>query len=128
MAVKLTISYENPSHRYTTPLEGVQYEFRLTYRDRTASWYLDMWDAQGNLLLAGRRLSPNWSPQRGMITNGPPGGLFAVGSDPYARDEIELWYLEAAECVPVEETDTGLIVLVDTGRDRVHIGGPGVGP
>jgi|SRR5688572_24228474 len=119
MAVKLTISYDDPAHRQTVPLEGALYEVRLVYRERTGAWYLDLWDADGNELLRGRRLSPNSSPQLGMITDGPPGALFAVGRP--ARSEIELWYLDAAECVPVEQEDTGLVVTVDpTSQVRLH--------
>lgn len=78
-------------------LDGVQYEVRLVWRARTASWYLDLADEDGVWLLRGRRLSPGSSPQAGMIVGGPPGALAVVAADPYDRAEIELWYLDAAE-------------------------------
>jgi hypothetical protein len=97
MPLKMPFFHDQPAHRYTVPLDGVQYEVRLTYRERTASWYLDLWDEQGGELLKGRRLSPNGSPQGGVITDGPPGVIVAFGRDPYDRYEIELWYYTEAE-------------------------------
>lgn len=105
MPVRLPIRYEFPAHRFGLSLDGVHYEFRLVYRARTASWYLDLWDEQGAALLLGQRLSPGSSPNRGRITDGPPGALFVFGPDPYPRDGIELWYYAAAELVPTDATD-----------------------
>lgn len=99
MPFKLPFYHDYPAHRYQVALDGVVYEVRLTYRDRRTSWYLDLWDEQGNALLAGQRLSPNWSPQGGLITDGPPGLLVAFGRDPYARNELELFYFTEAELV-----------------------------
>ena len=98
MPQRLPFAHDLPAQRYTVALDGAQYEVRLVWRARTASWYLDLADADGRWLVRGRRLSPAWSPHAGLITDGPPGILFvAAGTDPYARDEIELWYLTAEE-------------------------------
>jgi len=97
MPERLPFAHDLPAHTYTVALDGVQYEIRLVYRARTASWYLDLRDDLGAALVLGRRLSPNWSPVAGVITNGPPGVILVTGADPYARSEIELWYFNAAE-------------------------------
>jgi len=97
MPERLPFFHEIPAHSYTVALDGVQYEVRLVYRLRTESWYLDLMDENGLALLLGIRLSPNSSPNAGLIVTGPPGVLFAFGADPYARNELELWYFNEAE-------------------------------
>jgi hypothetical protein len=107
MPQRMPFFHDVPAHRYTVTLDGVQYEVRLVYRARTASWYLDLRDEQGVELVLGRRLSPGSSPVGGVITNGPPGKLVAFGADPYDRDEVELWYFTEAELAaePGEEAE-----------------------
>lgn len=103
MAVKLPFFHDLPAHSYTVPLSGVQYEIRLVYRARTASWYLDLRNEEGVPLVLGRRLSPPWSPVTGVITDGPPGVILALGADPYDRFELELWYFDESEFQPEGE-------------------------
>lgn len=110
MAVKLPLFSDLPAQRYTIALEGVQYEVRLVWRERTGAWYLDLADQQGAWLLRGRRLSPGSSLNLGLITDGPPGALTAVGADPYAQGELELWYLDAAELAAAAVDPTALPV------------------
>jgi hypothetical protein len=86
-----------PAQRYTVALDGVQYEARLVYRARTASWYLDLAGPDGVWLLRGQRLSPGASPQFGLIGEGPPGVLFLFGADPYDRAGVELLYFSVDE-------------------------------
>lgn len=102
MPERMPFFHDVPSHRYTVTLDGVQYEVRLVYRARTASWYIDLLDEDGVELVLGRRLSPSWSPVSGVITDGPPGKIVAFGDDPYDRFEIELWYFTAAEIEAAE--------------------------
>lgn len=99
MALKLPFYHDWPEFRYTISLEGVQYDLRCVYRSRTASWYLDLFAADGTALIRGRRLSPAASPHAGLITDGPPGALVPVGADPYARAELELWYLTVDDLI-----------------------------
>lgn len=109
MPQRLPITTEIPAQRYSVALDGVQYGVRLVYRERTASWYLDLRDEQGVPLVLGRRLSPGWSPVHGMITAGPLGSLFVFGSDPYDRHEIELYYFTAAELAAVPTDESALL-------------------
>lgn len=99
---RLPLFPERPAQSYTIALDGVQYQIRLTYRERTASWYLDLYDEQGEAVLLGRRLSPGAPPLNEGVTKGPPGVLFAAGPDPYPRDGVGLWYASASEVGAVQ--------------------------
>ena len=112
MPERIPIFSDQPAHTYTLALDGVHYEFRLVYRDRTASWYLDLYDEQGSALILGRRISPGASQNFGLISNGPPGVLFAFGADPYPRDGLELWYFTADELSAVPVDESGLLPVV----------------
>jgi hypothetical protein len=105
---KLAFFHDYPAHRYNVAMDSVHYEVRLTYRERTASWYLDLWDPDGNALLLGKRLAPNWPVNMG-ITGGPPGLLVPFGFDPYDRHELELWYFTAAELEEAEAEEAELL-------------------
>lgn len=95
---RITTFYDQPQHRQTVTLDGTEYQIRLTYRRRLASWYMDLYDAEGTAIALGRRLSPGWSPINGVIAEGGPPGLFLVkGVDPYKRDEVELYYIPLAQ-------------------------------
>ncbi|MEN0065931.1 MAG: hypothetical protein AAGA48_27570 [Myxococcota bacterium] len=96
MAQELPIFYDVPDHEYVVPLDGVQYQLRLTWRERVASWRITVHDADGVELVSNRRLSPQ-SPVFDSVLGGPPGVLVAVGSDPYERDELRLAYFPVAE-------------------------------
>jgi hypothetical protein len=109
MPLKMPFFHDYPAHRYQVALDGVVYEIRLTYRQRTSSWYLDLWDEQGNEIVKGRRLSPNWSPQGGMVTDGPPGLLVAFGRDPYDRYEIDLFYFTEEELLAAKPVAADLL-------------------
>ena len=111
MPLRLPLTPDLPEHTFTVPLEGVQYEFRLVYRSRTASWYLDLLDEDGVALLRGQRLSPG-SPLNAGLTSGPPGVLLVDGADPYARDEVALLYVTADELAALAPAAAGDDVLV----------------
>jgi hypothetical protein len=95
---RLPFVQDQPAHHYTVTLDGAQYQIRLVWRARTASWYLDLAGPDGTWLLRGQRLSPGSSPQFGLATGGPPGVLWVFGIDPYPQvDGIELWYASVDE-------------------------------
>jgi hypothetical protein len=114
MAVRLPFFHDLPAHRYTVTLDGEQYEVRLVYRARTAAWYLDLADGDGEWLVRGRRLSPGSSPAAGVL--GLPGKLGVFAADPYDRHEIELWYVTAEEIAVAEAAaaaDDELLVVYE---------------
>lgn len=98
MPQNLPIFPEQPQHEYTITLDGVQFQVKLTYRDRRGSWYLDLEDANGTPIVLGRRCSPGY-PLVYPGTTGSPRGLLTCDApaDPYARDELRLLYFTAAE-------------------------------
>ena len=49
----------------TMVLGPTKLTLRMTYRERTLSWYLDIYELNGTPLLLGRRLSANWIPMYG---------------------------------------------------------------
>lgn len=68
-----------PSYRFGTLLEDVQLTFDVRWNGRAGSWYLDISDADGDLIRAGIRVV------LGVELGGhvadvrmPPGALFAI--------------------------------------------------
>jgi hypothetical protein len=106
---RLPFTPDYPAQRYTVALDGAQYDLRLVWRARTASWYLDLADASGTWLLRGRRLSSGASPQFGLVNGGPPGALWVFGPDPYPRDGIELFYATRAELEAAAPAEADLL-------------------
>lgn len=108
--VELPIRYDLPAHRYRVTLSGAEFSLRFTFRDRTSSWYLDLFDVDGNPLALGRRLSPSYSPLLGVaVDRGPSGLLYVEGADPYERDGIRLFYVTDLEA----DTDLAVSATVD---------------
>lgn len=78
-----------PSHIQTVTLGGRQYRIRCTYRERTASWYVDLFDRDGNPIATGRRMSPGWALLSAVgLPGAPEGVLYVRGADGYSRDEL----------------------------------------
>jgi hypothetical protein len=73
---------------------------RMTWRDRTKSWYLDIFQIDGTPLVLGRRLSPYWSPIFGDARTPEliDGSIAVRGLDGYEQDDLGttsllLWYI-----------------------------------
>ena len=95
-------------HEMFISLDETIYLIRMTWRERTASWYLDMSLEDGTELIRGRRLTPGWGPLLGMMIDSPPNGLFWVLSpDDFEREDLgevlRLLFMTAEE-LAVEET------------------------
>lgn len=96
---------DQPIHERWVELEGVLCSYRLTWRPRTESWYLDLYDAAGTLLLAGSRLSSGWPVTARHRLPGTLPGLFLIidtqGDAPPTLDGLggrwQFAYVEAAE-------------------------------
>lgn len=81
----------------TVPLSGVQYRLRLRWQDESHGWYADLFDLDGNVLQAGRRLSPGYSPF--LRLPGPPGawvvsGVDDAGQSALSTPALTLTYIE----------------------------------
>lgn len=95
-----------PRHEYQITLGEIDYTVRLTYRTRTRSWYLDLYDVDGVAIATGRRLSPGSSPLAPLEIDGL---LFVFGIDPYIREDLATELLLATyytddELLPADTT------------------------
>lgn len=78
-----------PSFTQTVILGDQEYVIRFTWRARTSSWYFDLWTVDSVPVIAGRRMSPDWSPLIGLaLDNQPTGFLFVRGPGLYVRDDL----------------------------------------
>lgn len=85
----VTVFPEQPAFRQSLTLGDEQFSLRLTWRDRTAAWYADLWAADGTPVWLGQRLSPSWALGLGLAPAGKPDGLFIVrGPDNYDRLDL----------------------------------------
>jgi hypothetical protein len=70
---------QQPVYDYTVDLEDVVYRVRLVFRERSESWYLDLYNAADEPLLTGKRLSVNTALLDPYQIDGlPPGELMLV--------------------------------------------------
>lgn len=94
-----------PDSTQTFALEGLNYVLRLRYNARAGSWFYDLSDDLGNVLIAGRKVVVNW-PLAGVRETSAdlfPGWLFAFDSsdtdlDPTLEDmgvRVLVYYLES---------------------------------
>ena len=99
MPVTLPLFEDLPAHRYRITLEGVELVLVLTYRDRSASWYLDAYTVDDEPIVLGRRLAEGWLPWLGHGADHlPPGGL-------YVRPGPVLTYYSSDELSPIISGD-----------------------
>ncbi len=96
MLQTLTFLSDDNRHEYTMTLDGVQFELVFTYRERRASWYFDLFDADGTALVRGRRCSPGYPLVAAGVAGRPAGILTADGPDPYSKNEIRIIYYPEA--------------------------------
>lgn len=98
---------EAHEHSYQTELNGAAVRLRLTWQERTASWYLDLLNADtGAAIVTGRRVSPLRAPVAGLGLADVVGRdevLVVDGADPYGRldlaDSLRMLLIEVTEPV-----------------------------
>lgn len=92
-----------PQHSYVVTLGERRFRMAFTWRARPASWYMDLYDAEGTALALGRRLSPGWSPiaSASLGERGPDGTLYCRGPEDYERmdwgDTLVLVFIPPAD-------------------------------
>jgi hypothetical protein len=70
-----------------------QIRMRLTWRERTGAWYVDLFELDDTPIVFGRRISPSFFPLLGLGFEGESlprdQVLFVAGpTDPYERDTL----------------------------------------
>jgi hypothetical protein len=96
-----------PFYRQRTVLEGREYVLRLRWSQLESRWYLDVYDAQENLLAGAIKVVVNWPLLEACRFSQalPPGELVAFDGRPDPRDpgldelgaSIPLLYWPAAD-------------------------------
>lgn len=93
-------------HSYPITLDGGVYLVVQTYRERTDSWYLDLYDSAGTLLAGGRRLSPGRFPLHWFGLD-IPGEFIVGGTDEFTRYDLGVQGGLTLEYVPGSSLPTG---------------------
>lgn len=104
----LPVNGELPHHVFFVQLDGTTYGFELRWNTRAQGWFLSVLDAQGNLLLAGRRLVIGWGLTgrfRLRDKRLPPGDVMAIDTSGQGKEaglddlgtRVVVTYVELAE-------------------------------
>lgn len=113
----VTVFPEQPSFRQSLVLGDTQYSLRLTWRDRPAGWYADLWDATGTPVWLGQRVSPGWALGGGLTpASKPDGALLVRGPGDYNRydlgDTVQIVFYPSDELPAATAGDAALTVTV----------------
>ena len=113
---QLTTNPDQPERTQTVTLGDRQFRVRLVFRDRTSSWYMDLFDAADVPMALGRRLSPSAFPTSGLqLVGKPDGALMVTGAEPYVRsdmgDTLVLQFIGADEVVVVQPEGPRIAIL-----------------
>lgn len=114
---KLAVQPALAQHRQTVTLGDALYDVRLTWRERLRGWYLDLYDADGALLVGERRVEPGWGPLWALAIEGAPSvALVVIGPTPYRREDLggalQIVIVGADELPPDADASAGLTVEV----------------
>lgn len=106
-----------PAFRQSVTFGEAQFSLRLTWRDRTASWYADLWAADGTAIWLGQRVSPDWALGLGLTPEGKPDGVFLVrGPADYDRlnlgDALKLVFYPTAELPAATVAEDSVTVTI----------------
>lgn len=94
------------SYETRQSVDGVELVFTLQWRERLASWFLSIQQADVTPILTGRRIVADWSPTMRLTTSLLPDGLFVIarqgdGDQDPGRDELGtdvlLYFIPTAE-------------------------------
>lgn len=80
-----------PKHGQTVTFGDRRYKVIFTWRQRAASWYFDLFTADGTAIALGRRMSAGFAPIANVgfdVDVAPDGNLFVRGSDGYLREDL----------------------------------------
>jgi len=93
--------------------------YDMTFRERTKSWYLDIYELNGEPVMLGRRLSPRWIASLGYLDlmEKLEGVIYCMGKDTYRQEDLgemlTVWHFPEADFVFVT-TEAGVDTLEPT--------------
>lgn len=121
MIQRLPTFAEFPKHIMTLTLSGKVLRYQRTYRPRTGSWYVDIFDRDEKPLLLGRRLVGQ------QVVAGPEvlsvdGLIYARGPDEPRREDLgealREYYVELDALTPeVDDVADAFIVSVESNEE-----------
>ena len=89
MAQIIQVFPELPAHLQSITLGETQFSLRLTWRERTRAWYVDLLAANGTPIMQGQRVSPGWAIGAGLRPVGRPDGVLLIrGPAVYNREDL----------------------------------------
>lgn len=106
-----------PRHSFVVTLGDLRYRFTFTWRERSSSWYMDLYTQDGTELVLGKRLVPGWSPLAGVdLGEHALGGvLYCRGPEDYERndfgDTLVLVYVPQADIDAAAAATTSRLVF-----------------
>lgn len=106
-----------PASSQALTLGGTRYRLRLTWRERLAGWYADLWTQDGVEVWLGQRVSAKWALGAGLGPEDAPQGLLLVrGPDTYRRDDLgrSLQLVFYADAELPEPSSSALEITVST--------------
>jgi len=117
MRQTLTVHPELPASRQVVTLGAEQYTLRLTWRDRTAGWYADLWTAAGVPVWLGQRVTTQWGLGLGLTgVDAPDGILFVRGPAEFERADlggsVRIVFWPSADLPARTSTDLGLTISI----------------
>lgn len=77
--------------RFRVAWGGRQLTVAMVWRQRLQSWYFDLYDANGEAIVLGRRVSPGFAPLAGLALAEQTSRtevLLVDGPDPYQREDL----------------------------------------
>lgn len=113
----LTVHPRLPASRQALTLGDAKYSLRLTWRERTAAWYADLWTAAGVPVWLGQRVTPGWALGLGLVPDNAPDGILLVrGPSSYERLDlggaVELVFYATADLPVATTEDDGLTITL----------------
>ena len=87
---RVRLRWEIDDSEQQVELGGVNYRLRVRWIERTRAWYTSLATSEGEPIVEGRRLSPEWSPLFGLLPpiEVPNGVLVVSGAGLYERDDL----------------------------------------
>lgn len=91
MARELINEINLPDYTTTVTLEGESFELRWRFNDRISSWFLDVFDDAGDVLVYGRRIVADWEIfSQNFHTEGMPAGSLIPFDTTLAKTDPKL--------------------------------------